>query len=59
MSSLDSVLQVLKSSPTALKSGEISEKTGIDKKEVDKMIKKLVTDGVVISPKRCFYELKP
>lgn len=59
MSSTDSIiLQVLKASTVALKAGEISEKSGIDKKEVDKMIKKLITDGVVISPKRCYYEFK-
>lgn len=42
----------------ALKSGEVAEKTGIDKKEVDKIIKKLVTEGKVESPKRCYYAAK-
>lgn len=58
MSSSESVLAVLKSSKEALKSNEISEKSGIDKKEVDKIIKKMMTDGVIISPKRCYYEIK-
>ena len=58
MSNSDSIIQVLKSSAEALKSGEISEKSGIDKKEVDKIIKKLMSDGIVVSPKRCFYEFK-
>ena len=58
MSASENILKVLKASDEALKSGEISEKTGIDKKEVDKIIKKLMTDGVIISPKRCFYEFK-
>lgn len=58
MSSSDNILQVLKTSAVALKSGEISEKSGIDKKEVDKILKKLISDGVIISPKRCFYEFK-
>lgn len=42
----------------AMKAGEVAEKTGIDKKEVDKVIKKLVAEGKVVSPKRCFYEAK-
>jgi predicted transcriptional regulator len=58
MSSTESILKVLKASSAALKAGEISEKSGIDKKEVDKIIKKLMTDGLVASPKRCFYESK-
>lgn len=58
MSSSDNILHVLKTSAVALKSGEISEKSGIDKKEVDKILKKLINDGVIISPKRCFYEFK-
>ena len=51
----DRVLQVLKDSDEPLKGGEIAEATGIDKKEVDKAIKKLKADGLIGSPKRCFY----
>ena len=42
----------------ALKSGEIAEKTGIAKSEVDKVIKKLQIEEKVFSPKRCFYDVK-
>ncbi len=58
MSSSENILKTLKASPVALKAGEISEKSGVDKKEVDKVLKKLMTDGLVTSPKRCFYESK-
>ena len=51
------ILQVLKKEG-ALKTGDIAEKTGIDKKEVAAAIKKLKDDGKVVSPKRCFYGLK-
>ncbi len=37
------------------KSGEIAEKLWIDKKEVDKVIKKLKQEWKIISPKRCYY----
>lgn len=42
----------------AMKSGDVAEKTGIDKKDVDKIIKKLMAEDKVISPKRCFYQAK-
>lgn len=40
------------------KAGEVAAETGIDKKEVDKLIKKLVAEGKVESPKRCYYAIK-
>jgi predicted ArsR family transcriptional regulator len=42
----------------AMKSGEIAEALGIDKKEIDKAIKKLKADEKIISPKRCFYSVE-
>ena len=38
-----------------MKPGEVAEATGIEKKEVEKIIKKLVKEGKVESPKRCYY----
>lgn len=37
--------------------GEIAEITGIDKKELTKIIKLLKDEGKIISPKRCYYSL--
>ncbi len=53
----DIILKTLKSSSQPLKSGEIAEKSKVDKKEVDKIIKKLVVENIIISPKRCFYSV--
>ena len=39
-----------------MKSGEVAAETGLDKAEVDKVIKKLVREGRVESPKRCYYQ---
>lgn len=58
MNASDNILKIFKSSPLPLKSDDIADKSGIDKKEVDKLLKKLITEGVIVSPKRCFYELK-
>ncbi|MDX9768935.1 MAG: MarR family transcriptional regulator [Tenuifilaceae bacterium] len=54
----DKVLETIKSAGKPMKAGEVAEAAGIDKKEVDKSIKSLVADGVLHSPKRCFYDLK-
>lgn len=58
MENKEKIIEALKKSETSLKSGEISEITGIDKKEVDKILKKLKDEEIIISPKRCFYDLK-
>lgn len=58
MNAQEAVLSALKNSKTALKAGEIAELSGVDKKEVDKAIKSLVTESKIVSPKRCFYEIK-
>lgn len=54
----DVILQTLVNSDTPLKGGEIAEKSGVDKKLVDKFIKVLVDEGKIHSPKRCFYAAK-
>lgn len=50
--------QVLKALAEAKKAGEVAQSTGIDKAEVDKIIKKLVKEEKVYSPKRCYYQAK-
>ena len=56
--STEKVLQALKKSGKPMKSAEIAETTGIDKKEVDKAIKTLKAEEKIISPKVCFYQAK-
>jgi len=58
MESKEKVLNKIKETGKPMKSGEIAEATGIEKKEVDKQIKKLVAEGMLHSPKRCFYDFK-
>jgi len=53
----EKIIQVLNESRVPMKSGEIAEAAGMDKKEVDNVIKKLKTAAVIDSPKRCFYTL--
>lgn len=58
MDTKDKVLEAIQKAGKPMKSGEVVEATGIEKKEVDKSIKKLVAEGVLHSPKRCFYDVK-
>ena len=54
----EKVYKTLRESAEALKGGKISEKSGIEKKMVDKAIKELKAEGLVDSPKRCYYSAK-
>ena len=57
MESKDAIIKALEKSGKPMKGAEIAEASGVDKKEVDKLIKKLVAEGKVDSPVRCFYAL--
>ncbi|MRI58897.1 MAG: MarR family transcriptional regulator [Epsilonproteobacteria bacterium] len=54
----EKVLEVMKKAGKPLKAAEIAEMLGVDKKEVDKAIKKLKAEGKIESPKRCYYAPK-
>lgn len=54
----EKVLQALKKSGKPMKSADIAEATGIDKKEVDKAIKTLKAEEKIMSPKVCYYQPK-
>ena len=54
----DKIFKVMDEAGKPLKSGEIAELAGVDKKLVDKAIKKLKVEEKIFSPKRCFYEVK-
>jgi len=49
------VLEVMRKSGKPMKTGEIAKATGLDSKEVSKIIKELKKEGKISSPKRCFY----
>lgn len=50
------VLETMKKAQKALSAGQIAEISGIERKEVDKAMKKLKTDGKITSPKNCYWE---
>ncbi|MEQ8235911.1 MAG: MarR family transcriptional regulator [Syntrophomonadaceae bacterium] len=52
------VMAVFKKEQKPLSSKEVAELAALDKKEVDKIIKKLKDKDLLESPKRCYYQPK-
>ena len=55
MDTSQKILDALKKSAAPMSAGELAEKTGIDRKEVDKAMKVLKESGKITSPKRCYW----
>jgi len=56
MDTKSQVFEAMKSAGKPVNAGKIVEMTGIDRKEVDKAMKQLKTEGAIVSPKVCFWE---
>ncbi len=52
------VMEVMEKENRALTLSEISKLTGINSKEVSKIVKKLKEEGKIFVPKRCYYQVK-
>ncbi len=52
------VLEVLKKEGNPMSAGQITEISGLDRKEVDKAMKLLKDEELIVSPKRCYWEAK-
>lgn len=50
------ILDLMKKEKKPLTAKQIAELTGLDKKEVDKGMKALKTEGAISSPKACYWE---
>lgn len=50
------VLEAFQKSEVMLDANGVAAATGIEKAEVSKLIAKLKKEGLLTSPKRCFYE---
>lgn len=58
MDPVNAVLEAMKKAGKPVSNGEIEKLTGLDKKEVEKAMKKLKADELIVSPKRCYWEPK-
>jgi DNA-binding IscR family transcriptional regulator len=56
--SKEKVLQTMKAAGKPMKAGEIAEASGLDKAEVDKVMKDLKKEGLIESPKVCYWQPK-
>ena len=52
------VLDTLNKAGKPLRSGDISDLSGLGKSDVDKAMKELKSDWKILSPKRCFWQAK-
>jgi predicted Zn-ribbon and HTH transcriptional regulator len=58
MTNKEKVIKVFKDSEDPLNATKVAELSGVEKKEVDKIMKELKKDETIISPKRCYWTLK-
>ena len=58
MNTEDQIIETLKQSEKPLSAGQISEKTGLDRKVVDKAMSNLKKEEKIVSPVRCFWTAK-
>ncbi|NTU68971.1 MAG: MarR family transcriptional regulator [Chlorobiaceae bacterium] len=58
MDSKDIVLETLKKEGQPMSAGQVADKSGLDRKEVDKAMKSLKDEELIVSPKRCYWEPK-
>ena len=57
MDDKEKVIEAFRSSDDPLNAKKVSEISGVEKKEVDKIMKELKKDETIVSPKRCYWTL--
>ncbi|NTW54076.1 MAG: winged helix-turn-helix transcriptional regulator [Chlorobaculum sp.] len=55
MDAKTTILEVLKKEGEPMSAGQIAEKSGLERKEVDKAMKSLKDEELIVSPKRCYW----
>ena len=58
MNTEDQIIETLKQNETPMSAGQIAEKTGLDRKVVDKAMSNLKKEERIISPKNCYWTAK-
>lgn len=53
------VVAYLKSAVKPVSAGQIADATGVERKEVDKVMTKLKKSGAIESPRACYWQWKP
>ncbi len=58
MNNTEKVIKAFKESEEPLNATKVSQISGVEKKEVDKIMKELKKDETILYPKRCYWALK-
>ncbi|SDB92620.1 MarR family transcriptional regulator [Williamwhitmania taraxaci] len=58
MEAKEVILEAMKKDGTPLNAGKIVDLTGLDRKIVDKTMTLLKNEGLIVSPKRCYWQPK-
>ena len=58
MDNVQKVLDAMKAAGKPVKAGELVELTGLERKEIDKAMKALKKEELIVSPVRCAWEPK-
>lgn len=58
MNAYEMVLNFMNTQEKPVNAGKIVEATGLDRKDVDAVMKKMKTEGTIVSPVRCMWEVK-
>jgi hypothetical protein len=58
MENYDVVLNFFQNAEKPVRAGDVVKGTGLDKKDVDKVMKELKKEGKIVSPKACYWEIK-
>lgn len=58
MEAKDQVLAAMKKANEPVNAGKVVELTGLDRKIVDKAMNELKKEGLIESPKRCYWQPK-
>ncbi|MFT8363713.1 MAG: MarR family transcriptional regulator [Sporolactobacillus sp.] len=58
MENEEAILNFFEAATEPANAGAVAAATGVDKKEVTKVMNKLKKEEKIVSPKRCYWELK-
>jgi predicted ArsR family transcriptional regulator len=58
MNTEEQIIETMKQSEKPMSAGQIADKTGLERKSVDKAMTKLKTEEKIVSPVRCFWTAK-
>jgi biotin operon repressor len=58
MENYEAILAFFSTAEKPVSAGQVAEATGIDRKEVDKVMTALKKEEKIVSPKKCYWEIK-